>query len=188
MKGINMTKIISVFGGSAPKPDTPPYQEAYQLGKLLAEAGMTVMTGGYVGTMEASSRGASEAGGHVIGVTSEEIEAWRPIGPNAWVAEEWRCQTLNERLNKLVEKCDAAIALPGGIGTLQEIVLLWSNIAVEILEPKPIILVGSGWQKVMETFFTELGDYVKMDDRQYLAYAPDPQAALELLTHFLGLS
>lgn len=183
-----MSKMISVFGGSAPKPGSPPYQEAYQLGKLLGGAGMTVMTGGYVGTMEAASRGASEAGGHVIGVTSEEIEAWRPIGPNAWVAEEWRCQTLNERLNTLVEKCDAAIALPGGIGTLLEIALTWNQLVIEILHPKPMILVGSGWQKVIETFFAEFGDYVGIDDRQFLAYAPDPESALELVTHFLGLS
>jgi uncharacterized protein (TIGR00730 family) len=183
-----MSKKISVFGGSAPKPGTLAYQQAYELGKLLGGAGMTVLTGGYMGTMEAASRGASEAGGHVIGVTSNEIEAWRPIGPNAWVAEEWRCQTLNERLNMLVERCDAAIALPGGIGTLLEIALTWNQLVIDIIEPKPMILLGSSWHKVMETFFAELGDYVSINDRQYLAFAPDPQAALELLTNFLGLA
>lgn len=183
-----MTKKISVFGGSKPKPGSPAYQDAYQLGKLLGQAGMTVLTGGYTGTMEAVSRGANEAGGHVIGVTSEEIEAWRPIGPNAWVAEEWRCQTLNERLNTLVENCDAAIALPGGIGTLLEIALTWNQLVIEILDPKPMILIGSGWHKIFETFFTELGDYLPMEDRQFLAFAPDPDTALELLTHFIGLT
>jgi uncharacterized protein (TIGR00730 family) len=183
-----MSKKISVFGGSAPKPDTPAYLEAYELGKLLGAAGMTVMTGGYMGTMEAASRGASEASGHVIGVTSEEVEAWRPIGPNAWVAEEWRCQTLNERLNMLVERCDAAIALPGGIGTLLEIALTWNQLVIDIIAPKPMILIGSGWQAVMETFYNQLGEYVPIDDRQYLAFAPDPSAALELLNNFLGLA
>ncbi|MFU8827213.1 MAG: LOG family protein [Brevefilum sp.] len=179
---------ISVFGGSAPQPGTPAYQEAYELGKLLGGAGMTVLTGGYTGTMEATSRGASEAGGHVIGVTCEEIEAWRPIGPNAWVAEEWRCQTFDERLNSLVVNCDAAIALPGGLGTLLEIGLTWNKLAIEVIQPKPVILLGSSWHKVMETFFAEFGDYVPMDDRQYLAFAPEPHAALELLTNFLGLA
>lgn len=182
-----MSKKISVFGGSAPKPGSLAYTEAYQLGKLLGAAGMIVLTGGYTGTMEATSRGASEAGGHVIGVTSEEIEAWRPIGPNAWVAEEWRCQTLNERLTTLVESCDAAIALPGGIGTLLEISLIWNQLVIEVIKPKPLILLGGGWQKVIETLYAELGDYVSMHDRQFLAFAPDPPAAFELLTHFLGL-
>ena len=183
-----MSKKISVYGGSVPKPGSPAYQEAYELGKLLGGAGMTVLTGGYMGTMEATSRGASEAGGHVIGVTSEEIEAWRPISPNAWVAEEWRCQTFNERLTKLALSCDAAIALPGGLGTLLEICLTWSKIVVNVIEPKPVILLGAGWQKLMETFFTEFGDYVPVDDRQYIAFAPDPNTALELLTNFLGLA
>ena len=183
-----MAKKISVFGGSTPKPGSPAFQEAYKLGQMLGDAGMTVLTGGYSGTMEAVSRGASEAGGHVIGVTSEEIEAWRPIGPNAWVAEEWRCQTLNERLNTLVENCDAAIALPGGIGTLLEIALTWNQLVIDILEPKPMILLGKGWHKIMETFFTELGDYVSIDNRQFLAFAPNPESALELLYSFIGLA
>lgn len=65
---------IAVFGGSQPKEGDPAYAEAYELGSLLAQAGHTVLTGGYIGTMEAVSRGAAEAGGHVIGVTCEEIE------------------------------------------------------------------------------------------------------------------
>ena len=183
-----MTVKISVFGGSAPQPGTPPYQEAYELGKLLGCAGMTVLTGGYMGTMEAVSRGASEAGGHVIGVTTDEIESWRPVGPNAWVAEEWRCQTFDERLNTLVVKCDAAIALPGGVGTLLEICLSWNKLAIGVIEPKPVILLGRGWHEVMETFINQFSEYVSMDHRQFLAFAPDPQDALELLTHFLGLA
>ena len=187
MKASKMEKKISVFGGSAPKPGTPPYLEALKLGQLLATAGMTVLTGGYSGTMEAVSRGASEAGGHVIGVTCDEIEVWRPTDPNAWVAEDWRCHSFNDRLNTLVTHCDAAIALPGGIGTLLEIALTWNQLVIGIIEPKPVILLGSAWQKVLETFFSELGDYIPVDDRQYLAYAPDPSTALELLRHFLGL-
>jgi len=179
---------ISVFGGSNPQPDSPAYQEAYQLGKHLGGAGLTILTGGYSGTMEAASRGVKEAGGYVIGVTCDEIEAWRPIGPNAWVEEEWRCKTLRERLYTLVEKCDAAFALPGGVGTLLEICLAWNQLAIQAIPSKPIILVGEKWQKVMETFYQELGSYVAMESREYLAFAPDPKDAFELLSHFLKLS
>ena len=72
-----MTRIVSVFGGSAPKPGSPAYEEAQRCGALLAQAGWTVATGGYRGVMEAVSRGAHEAGGHVIGVTCTLIENWR---------------------------------------------------------------------------------------------------------------
>ena len=182
-----MTIKISVFGGANPQPGSEVYQHAYQLGKLLGQAGLTVLTGGYMGTMEATSRGASEAGGHVIGVTCQEIETWRPIDPNPWVAEEWRKESLLDRLKALTENCDAAIALPGGVGTLLEISLLWNQTAIHAIEPKPIILLGSGWQRVIETLVRELGEYIPMDKREYIAYAPDPQSAFDLLSLFLNL-
>ena len=69
-----MTKIVSVFGGSAPQPGSVPHAEAQALGAALAQAGWTVANGGYSGVMEAASRGAHEAGGHVIGVTCSLIE------------------------------------------------------------------------------------------------------------------
>src|SRR5512137_1812942 len=144
---------ITVFGGSHPKPGSQAYAEAYELGKLLAQAGHTVLTGGYIGTMEAVSRGANEAGGHVIGVTCSDIEAWRGTRVNAWVQEERHFATLQERLNELVRACDAAIALPGGPGTLTEISLTWNLMIVASIPPKPLILVGPDWKYVMEGFF-----------------------------------
>ena len=173
---------ITVFGGSAPKPNSPAYNEALMLGKLLAERGHSVMTGGYIGTMEAVSHGASEAGGHVIGVTCEEIESWRDVRPNQWVAEEWRYATLKERLNALIEKCDAAFALPGGPGTLTEISLMWNQLIIQALSPTPLILIGSGWQTVFnQAFYTELSDYIPETQRAYLQFAPDVHSAVKLL-------
>jgi hypothetical protein len=104
-------KRVTVFGGS--NPGERDYEQALQLGRLLGLAGCTVLTGGYIGTMEAVSRGAAEGGGHVVGVTCDEIEAWRPVRPNPWVQEEMRYPTLRQRLFALIENCDAAIALPG---------------------------------------------------------------------------
>src|SRR5215510_11672080 len=109
---------ISVFGGSQTKEGETAYTAAMELGRLLAQRGHTVLTGGYIGTMEAVSRGAHEAGGHVIGVTCSEIERWRPIGANPWVKEERKKETLMERLHALIHESDAAMALPGGVGTL----------------------------------------------------------------------
>jgi len=179
-----MTRKISVFGGANPKPESQAYQEAYHLGKLLGGVGLTVLTGGYTGTMEAVSRGANEAGAHVIGITSDEIEACRPIGPNQWVTEEWRCKTFRDRLDQLVENCDAAIALPGGIGTLVEIGLTWNHLVLHTIDPKPLILIGNGWHKIMKLFFTELGDYVSIANRKYLTFAPNPKTTLEVLSSF----
>ena len=166
---------ITIFGGAQPAPGTPAYQEAYELGKMLATAGHTVLTGGYMGCMEAASRGASEAGGHVIGVTCAEIEAWRKIRPNAWVKEEVRCA------NVLIDNCDAAIALPGGPGTLAEIALTWNLKLIDPTTPKALILVGPDWRSVFDEFFRSFDAYMPGKQRELLLFAPDVQTAVKLL-------
>jgi uncharacterized protein (TIGR00730 family) len=172
---------VTIFGGSQPKAGDPAYQEAYELGSLLARAGHTVLTGGYIGTMEAASRGASEAGGHVIGVTCDDIEAWRAVQPNAWVKEERRFATLEQRLTELVRTCDAAIALPGGPGTLTEIALTWNLMIVHSMPAKPLVLVGAGWQQTLGSFYTTFEGYIPHNQRELVSFAPDIQAAVSMV-------
>ncbi len=172
---------VSVFGGSQPKEGSQAYREAVELGRLLAEHSHTVITGGYIGTMEAVSRGAAEAGGHVIGVTCEDIERWRAIGPNAWVKEEWRRKTLIERLQAIVEGGEAALALPGGPGTLTEISLTWNLMIIGSLPPRPLILIGDGWQSVFAQVFQKLGDYSPSSQQTLLKFSPDVKTAVKML-------
>jgi uncharacterized protein (TIGR00730 family) len=172
---------ITVFGGAQPKEGTSAYEEARELGGLLARRGHAVLTGGYMGTMEAVSRGASEAGGHVIGVTCIDIEEWRGASLNQWVKEEIRRQSLIERLKALIEGCDAAIALPGGAGTLTEISLTWNLMIVESLPRRPLILVGSGWQSTFDQFFKEFESYMPLRQRELLYFAKDVKTAVNKL-------
>lgn len=176
---------VTVFGGSSPKPGEQSYQEALDLGRRLAESGFAVLTGGYIGTMEAVSRGAAEAGGYVIGVTCDEIESWRPVGPNPWVQEERRFKTLRERLYALIEGCEAAIALPGGIGTLAEIAVLWSQMQTGALQVRPLVLIGTGWQETLLAFQHSLGSYIPEQYRTLLQYAADGRTAVQLLIDLL---
>jgi uncharacterized protein (TIGR00730 family) len=173
---------ITIFGGSQPQPGSTAYVQAYELGKLLALAGHTVMTGGYMGSMEAASRGASEAGGYVIGVTCADIESWRGSRANAWVKEERRFDTLQERLNELILACDAAIALPGGPGTLTEISLTWNLMIVDSIPRKPLILVGEGWKNVLETFQREFVVYTNINQEKFITFAATIQEASELVS------
>jgi uncharacterized protein (TIGR00730 family) len=174
-----MIKRVTVFGGS--RPNEADYQQALELGRLLGQAGFTVLTGGYIGTMEAVSRGAAEQGAHVIGVTCDEIEAWRPVRPNAWVKEELRFATLHQRLFGLIEHCDAAIALPGGPGTLAEIAVMWSNLLTGAIPPRLLITVGTGWQATFEQFYRSLGSYTPEDQRRWLSFAENIHTAVALL-------
>ena len=170
---------VTVFGGSRPSPHD--YQQAERLGRLLGQAGHTVISGGYSGTMEAVSKGASQAGAHVIGVTCQEIEAWRPSITNRWVKEEIHCATLQERLFTLVESCDASIALPGGAGTLTEISITWNMLFTEILPPRPLILVSKLWYEVFLQLFQSLDGYIPDFERRWLIFTDDVDQAVARL-------
>ncbi len=174
-------KFVSVFGGAETDPDEPVYQDAYQLGTLLGQAGYTVLNGGYIGVMEAVSKGAAEAGGHVIGVTCDEIEAWRPITPNPWIKEEYRFPTLRERLFTLIDRCDAAVVFPGGIGTLGELAVMWSQLQIGAITPRPLIVVGKEWNNLLEAFYHQLGHFVNEKHRRWIIICDDFQEAFSLL-------
>lgn len=175
--------VISVFGSSSPEPGSPAYEEARLLGRLLAELGITVATGGYMGTMEAVSRGASEAGGHVIGVTSSYIERFRPIPPNAWVIEEIKYETLSERLMHLVRHNQGMVALPGGIGTLSEAALAWSLLQVGELTPRPLVLLGPRWRSAIKAYAD--GGTIRKRDMDLLYFAVSPETAVAHIRHSL---
>jgi uncharacterized protein (TIGR00730 family) len=172
---------VTVFGGAAPRPGEPAYDEALRLGRLLGEQGCTVLTGAYLGTMEAVSRGANEAGGHVIGVSCEAIEQWRPIRANAWVQEEWLTPTLKERLFTLIEQCDAAITLPGGPGTLAEFAVMWNLLIIAALPPRPLILVGPGWRETVEVLCRTHTAYIPSHQQEFLSFATTVEEAVEML-------
>jgi uncharacterized protein (TIGR00730 family) len=128
---------ITVFGSAQPHPDSPAYEEARDLGQRLAEVGYAVVNGGYSGTMEAVSRGATERGGTAIGITCAAFDDRRP-GGNPYLA----------RLRQLVELGDAYIVLDGGIGTLLELFLVWNLLAIRSVH-KPCLLVGAHWHDVL---------------------------------------
>jgi hypothetical protein len=177
-------KVISVFGSSSPRPGSADYEAARTVGRLLAEAGFTVQTGGYSGTMAGVSQGAKEAGGHVIGVTSAQIEQWRPIPANEWVIEEVKCQALRQRLLHLVDNCAGIIVMPGGIGTLSELALAWSFVQVGEISPRPIIAVGGLWQRTLAAFFD--GAYIKPVHRELIILARTADEAVKKMVECLN--
>jgi uncharacterized protein (TIGR00730 family) len=175
---------IAVYGGAAPKAGEPAYEEARQLGALLAKSGHTVMTGGYIGVMEAASRGANEAGGHVIGSTCIQLEKWRGITANQWVKEEWQHETLRDRMYALIDRCDAAVMMPGGVGTLAELAVMWNEEIISLQSPRLMVLVGKGWQKTIEVFLTEFGSYLHQHDQKRVYFAADITEAAALIDQF----
>lgn len=174
-------KYIAIFGGAETKPGEKIYQDAYELGKLLAESGYIVLNGGYMGVMEAVSKGAVECGGHVIGVTCDEIETWRPVAPNPWIREEIRFPTLRQRLFALIDRCDAAIVFPGGIGTLGELVLMWSQLLIGAIPTRPLIVIGDEWNNFLHIYYNQFGDYINEKHRHWIIYHQNIHQAFQFL-------
>ncbi|MCL4804529.1 MAG: LOG family protein [Anaerolineae bacterium] len=171
--------VISVFGSSSPQPESEAYADARLLGSMLAEAGFVVATGGYGGTMAAVSQGAAEAGGWVIGVTASNLEKWRPMPPNQWVAEEIRHTTLKDRLLHLVTRNDAMVALPGGIGTLSEVALAWSLMQTGESSERPLVLLGPLWRETVRVYAQ--AEYIKPRDLDLLYMATSAETAVGYL-------
>ncbi len=150
--------VVAVFGASSPVPGDPVYDEGVRCGRLLAEAGFAVATGGYAGLMEAVSLGAAEAGGRVIGVTVPDVFPDRP-GGNAHLTEETRTASLLERIHEMVDLSVASIALPGSLGTATELLVAW-NLAYVVRFtgeiPKPVIAVGKQWRHLVPLLTEEL--------------------------------
>ena len=140
-----MKKVVTIFGSSKPKQNEEQYNTAYQIGKQLALKGFDVCTGGFNGIMEAVSKGAVEGGSEAIGVT---VNLWG--GPaNKYITKEIKCNSILERIQKLIELGNGFIVLQGGTGTLLELAAIWEYINKGLMEVKPIACHSSLWKKIV---------------------------------------
>lgn len=139
-------KVVTVFGSSRPQEGDPDYAESCELGRALAGRGFVVCTGGYGGVMEAASRGAKEAGGRTLAVTAEFFRA----RANAWVDEEVRVKTWQERLFELIRRGDGYVACKGGTGTLVELAVVWEMLNKGVIAGKPFVVLGEFWQPILD--------------------------------------
>jgi uncharacterized protein (TIGR00730 family) len=151
--------LIGVFGSARISPADPRYEDAREVGARLARDGFAVATGGYGGLMAAVSRGAAEAGGHVIGLP---MRPWAGRDPNPWVAETHWSDDIFERLRHF-HACDALLALPGGLGTLSEVTLAWAGLGTDPEITPPLLLLGSVWAEIYE----QLRRLLVVDDQDF---------------------
>ena len=105
----------------------------------------------------------------VSGEQENQIETMVPgLQVNQWVAEEIRYSDLRGRLHHLVVESQAAIAMPGGIGTLLEIVYTWGLLQCEEIPRKQLIVVGKPWSDIVNILMEQNGDYVDETHRVLL--------------------
>jgi uncharacterized protein (TIGR00730 family) len=132
-------RAVTVFGSARSRPGEPDYRRAEELGRALAKAGHTVITGGGPGDMEAVSKGVFEAGGRSIGVS---IELPHEEKPNPYLTEVVAFRYFFVRKVMFVKYAKAFVILPGGFGTLDELFESLTLIQTGRVPSFPVILVG----------------------------------------------
>lgn len=137
---------ITIFGSSLPKPGEKEYNDAYYIGKTIANNGFDICSGGAQGIMDAVSKGAVEAGREAIGVTVSIFES--PSSKN--LTKEIKCDTLSQRLDTLIEYGNGFIILPGGTGTLLELSLIWELFNKNVIDEKPVACLGEMWKHIVQ--------------------------------------
>lgn len=153
---------VTVFGSARYKEDHPYYRVGLEIGRRLAQAGFTVMTGGGPGLMEAANRGAREAGGVSVGCN---IELPQEQKPNPFLDYWVTFRHFFVRKLMLVKYSYAFICLPGGFGTLDELFEIATLIQTHKVQDFPIVLMEqSYWQPLIDF----------MRNRQLVEHAIDP--------------
>jgi uncharacterized protein (TIGR00730 family) len=139
---------VTVFGSARFREDHRYYAMARDMGRRIAEMGLTVMTGGGPGIMEAANRGAKEAGGMSLGCN---IELPMEQKPNAYLDRWVEFRYFFVRKLMLVKYSYAFVVMPGGFGTLDELYESLTLVQTGKIRHFPIILMGvEFWTPMME--------------------------------------
>ena len=144
---------VSIFGSTRVKPEDEVYQKAEKIGRLLAENGFSVITGGGPGVMEAANKGASAAGGKSIGLNIELPMEQKP-NPYANISLSFRYFFVRKVI--FVKYAMAYIIMPGGFGTMDELLESVTLIQTHKIKPFPVILVGSDYWKGLLKWIKEV--------------------------------
>ena len=146
---------VTVFGSARFKAGHPYYELAREVGRKLAEAGLTVITGGGPGAMEAANRGAREGGGASYGLN---IILPHEQQPNPYIDENVEFHYFFVRKVMLVKYSCAYVVLPGGLGTLDELFEAATLLQCGKIGPFPLVLVGEEFWRGMRDFLLFMVD------------------------------
>lgn len=168
-------RFVTIFGGSKCAAGSQEYEDARELGFRLAEAGFTICTGGYLGVMEAASKGAREAGGRVFGIVMNQFRS----EPNRYLTDKVATSHFYERLQNLITRSVGFVAFRGGMGTVTEVSLVWNKLQTRVIEYRPLVLVGDCWPEVVAAWQKNL--VVSDQDVNLLHFAKGAAEASEII-------
>jgi uncharacterized protein (TIGR00730 family) len=177
---------VSIFGSARTSPDDPMYAAAEETGRLLAEAGFTVITGAGPGVMEAANRGAKAGGGYSVGCN---IELPFEQGANPYVDTLVNFRYFFVRKTMFIKYSNAFIIFPGGFGTLDEMFEAITLIQTGKIYQFPVILYGRAyWAGLVRWLQSRVlvEKKISAGDLDLMIMADDPREVLDALTQSVG--
>jgi uncharacterized protein (TIGR00730 family) len=176
-----VTKGVSVFGSARTPENDPYYQKAREIGRLLAEAGFEVITGGGPGIMEAANRGAFEAKKISIGCN---IELPMEQAPNRFQTKSLTFKYFFVRKTIFIKYSNAYIIFPGGYGTMDELFEALTLIQTRKIRNFPVVLFGSQyWQGLLQWITSTMLNekYISVEDLGLMHLTDSPKDAVEFI-------
>lgn len=173
---------VTVFGSARFPEGHPHYELAREMGRRIARAGFTVMTGGGPGIMEAANRGAKEAGGPSVGCNIQLPHEQRP---NPYVDKFVEFRYFFVRKVMLVKYSYAFVVLPGGFGTMDELFEALTLIQTRKIDSFPIVLMGTDYYAPMMAMFRErflAAGTISPEDLRLLTVTDSPEEAMSAIT------
>lgn len=165
-------KTVGVFCAASANLDVSYYEMAERFGEWLGAHGMTLVYGGAnSGLMESVARGVKRSGGKVVGIVPRILEAKRRV--SGFVDENVPCEDLNDRKAIMVERSDILVALPGGIGTLDEVFTVMAAHSIGYHDKRVVLFDTSGFWDSMVAVLREMdaGHFINMPLNRYLTVA-----------------
>ncbi len=172
---------VSIFGSSRITEGAFYYQKAVEVGRLLSEAGFSVITGGGPGIMEAANKGAKMGGGKSVGLN---IELTSEQYPNKYLDINLSLRYFFVRKLLFIKYATAFIIFPGGFGTLDELFEALTLVQTGKIEAFPIILFGSDyWSGMIDHMKRTLvgSGTTDPDDFGYLTIVDEPSEVLRIV-------
>ena len=174
-------KAITVFGSARVSEGDPAYTTAREIGRLLAKEGYAVITGGGPGVMEAANRGCQEGGGLSVGCNIE-LPHEQDINPYVDLGVEFRY--FFARKTMFVKYADGFVILPGGYGTLDEMMEALTLIQTGKIRHFPVILVGTAFYANFVAWIKDklLGEgMISPEDLDLVQVTDDPKEVVEIM-------
>jgi len=179
-----ITPAVTVFGSARTRPGKFAYDTAEAIGRTLAAAGFTIVTGGGPGVMEAACKGATRAGGKTVGLN---IELPLEQKPNPYATISLHFHYFFVRKVMLVKYATAFVLLPGGFGTIDELFETVTLIQTHKIRPFPVILVGRAyWQGLLEWLREQalVDGFISPGDLDFFTLTDEPAEVVKAITEF----